>query len=140
MGFERTMRRLVGLAAVMALAGCATAPRPVCPAGQAHLRTVQLYVRRQSAGRPAPTEAAFRKFLAEEVSPRFPDGLTVMRGGRAWRASQDPLMRDAGRIVLIVVPDGAEADQRLETLRTAYRTRFRQEPVVVVAAPACVAF
>jgi hypothetical protein len=137
------MRRLAGLVAVAGLAGaclagCATAPRPLCPAGQTPLRTAQLYLGRQIAGESTPSDAAVTKFLAEEVSPRFPDGLTVIRGGETWRGADDRLVRQSAKVVLIVLPRSEDAEQRIQLVRTAYKTRFRQDAIVRITRPACV--
>lgn len=74
------------------------------------------------------------------MTPRFPDGLTVLRGGRAWSGREDGLVRDSARIVQVVLPDGAAADANVEALRAAYRSRFRQEPVLRVAPASCMGF
>jgi hypothetical protein len=137
------MRRLAGLVAVAGLAGaylagCATGPRPLCPIGQTPLRTAQLYLGRQIAGEPTPSDAAVTKFLAEEVSPRFPDGLTVIRGGETWRGADDKLVRQSAKVVLIVLPRSEDAEQRIQLVRTAYKTRFRQDAIVRITRPACV--
>lgn len=126
---------------LLALAGCATRPQTfACPAGETSLRTAQLYLGRRVPGRPMVSDAAVAKFLDEEVSPRFPDGLTVIRGGETWRGADDRLVRESAKVVLIVLPRGEEAAHRIRLVRAAYRTRFRQDPVVRIAPPACMGF
>jgi hypothetical protein len=49
-------------------------------------------------------------------------------------------MRDAAKVVHIVMPAKGDLNGKLEAVRKAYRARFRQESVVVITQPACVAF
>jgi hypothetical protein len=86
------------------------------------------------------SELALRKFVDEELTPRFPDGLTVVDGGAQWRAPEDRMLRDAVKVVLIVLPSSGRALHKLEAARTAYHVRFHQEPAVLIKPPACVSF
>ncbi len=106
MNWRRGGGWLAGAAAAVTLAGCAELPRNGCPkAGQR--ATAELVFGRSSddPAHPSVTEADFTRFLDEEVSPRFPDGLTVIdaqgaleRAGRQRRprAVQDGDDRAAG--------------------------------------------
>lgn len=131
----------VGVALAMALAGCSTLqPAPSCPAGQVQQRTAQLFFGRNIAGKANVSETDFRKFLDEEITPRFPDGLTVMDGGGQWRGSENQLIREAAKVVLIVLPPKGDAPARLDAVRNAYKKRFAQESVLLVTQAACVSF
>ncbi|WP_334161355.1 DUF3574 domain-containing protein [Phenylobacterium sp.] len=130
----------------LALSGCATieraqAPRePACPAGQEHLRTAQLFFGRSAGQTPNVSEAAFSQFVDQEITPRFPDGLTVMDGGGQWRGSENQLIREAAKVVLIVLPRKGDALQKINAVRDAYKTRFSQETVLLITQAACVSF
>lgn len=133
------MRRagtLVALAG-LALAGCATAPKLACPAGQAQMRTAQLFLEAKSPARL--NDAALRRFVEQEVTPRFPDGVTMVAGGARWKGAGDRMIRDAAKVVLIVLPARGDPQANVEAVRAAYRTRFKQDSVVVMPPPACVA-
>jgi Protein of unknown function (DUF3574) len=113
---------------------------PACPAGQEAHRTAQLFFGRNLGDKAGVSEADFRKFMDEEVTPKFPDGLTVMDGGGQWRGDENRLIREASKVVLIVLPKGRDASARIETVRTAYKTRFHQESVLLITQAACVSF
>jgi hypothetical protein len=133
------MRAIGGAILALALTGCATVKPPVCPAGQEHLRTAQLFFGRNVGPKPAVSETDFHKFMDEEVTPRFPDGLTVMDGGLQWRGAENQLIREASKVVLIVLPPRGAGD-RIEAVRNAYKKRYHQESVLLVTQAACVSF
>lgn len=129
---------LVGLSgiAILGLAGCASAPKVAgCPAGQAQLQTAQFFLGAKAA---TPNDRDISRFVDQEVTPRFPDGVTVVDGGGQWKGSENRMIREASKVVLIVLPTTADGPTRVEAVRTAYRTRFKQEPVVVLPPAACV--
>jgi len=134
-----------GAAAAVVLAllvgGCANLlPAPRCPAGQQRLRTAQLFFGRDVAGRPQVSEAQFRRFLDEVLTPRFPDGLTILDGGGQWKGAENRLIRESSKVVLIVLPHTPDANARLDAVRAAYRQRFGQDSVLLVTQAACVSF
>lgn len=138
------MRALGAFAVALTLSGCAggvrTVAAPACPAGQEQLRTAQLFFGRNVGSQPGVSQAAFQKFVDEELTPRFPDGLTVMDGGGQWRGSENQLIREAAKVVLIVLPKRGDSSQRIESVRAAYKTRFKQDSVLLVTQAACVSF
>ena len=138
------MRPLLAMAGCgVLLAGCVSfrpPPAPACPVGQDYVRTAQLFFGRNIGDQPKITEADFRRFMDEEVTPRFPDGLTVLDGGGQWRGASDKLIREASKVVLVVLPKGRGADSRIEAVRSAYKTRFHQDSVMLVTQSSCVSF
>ena len=135
------MKRVVTLSAaisVLALGGCASLMGPSCPAGQEPMRTAQLFFGQNIGGKPGVSNADFRKFLDEELTPRFPNGLTVMDGGGQWKGEENRLIREAAKVVVLVLPNGPEANRKLEGVRKAYKARFHQESVLLVTQTACV--
>ena len=131
------MTRAGALIVVLALAGCASQPKLACPVGQSELRTAQIFLGAQAPTRVSDTE--FRKFVDAEVTPRFPGGVTVVDGGGQWKGADNRMMREAAKVVLIVLPAKGDPHTRVEAVRSAYRVRFKQDSVVVLPPPACVA-
>ncbi len=130
------MKAAGALILVLGVAGCMSAPKPqACPAGEAPLQTAQLFL---GATAPAtPDERALRRFVDQEVTPRFPDGVTVVDGGGQWKGSENRMIREASKVVLVVLPASGGGTAKVEAVRTAYRSRFKQEPLVVLPPPAC---
>jgi hypothetical protein len=92
-------------------------------------------------GRAGIGEARWNRFLAEEVTPRFPDGLTVLDARGQWRApGSRETSKERSKVVVIAMPPAADNDARLQAIIEAYKTRFRQRSVGLIVQPACVAF
>lgn len=129
------MTRAGALILMLGVAGCMSAPKPqACPVGEAPLHTAQLFM---GAKTPAtPNERDLRRFVDQEVTPRFPDGVTVVDGGGQWKGAENRMIREAAKVVLVVLP-ASGGGAKVEAMRTAYRTRFKHEPVVVLPPPAC---
>jgi hypothetical protein len=135
------MKWLGAVVLALTVTGCASLePAPTCPAGQEHLRTAQLFFGRNIGAKPGVSDADFSKFVDEEVTPRFPDGLTILDGGGQWRGADNQLIREASKVLMIVLPKRGDAAQRIDAVRSAYKTRFSQEAVLLITQASCVSF
>jgi hypothetical protein len=123
--------------AAAALTGCATMESR-CVAGQA-ASTAQLFFGRNVGGEAGVSDGDFRRFVDEELTPRFPDGLTVLDADGQWRGSSGVLVREPSKVVLIVLT-APDALSRLEAVRAVYKARFKQDSVMLLNQRACVSF
>src|SRR4051812_19016376 len=99
---------LVAASMLVGLSGCIstyTVRGPACPAGQEARHNAQLFFGRNIGDNPGVSDADFARFMDQEVTPRFPDGLTVLDGGGQWRGQENKLIREASKVVLIVLPN-----------------------------------
>jgi len=112
-----------------------------CDAPQRPMQQIELMFGRNIAGHLRVGEAAWSRFLAREITPRFSDGLTVLDAAGQWR---DPvggrLVREPGKMVIIVTADDAPVGDRIAAIVTAYKQRFRQRSVGVISRPVCAVF
>jgi hypothetical protein len=89
----------------------------------------------------AVTEDEWTHFVDREITPRFPGGLTVLSAAGQWLdQSSNKIIREPSKVVLIVLPGKAEDLARVNEIAQAYKTRFKQQYVVVILRPACVSF
>ncbi len=96
---------------------------------------------RDIAGRAPVTDAQRATFLADVVTPRFPDGFTVWDTRGQWRdRATGRILQEAGFVVRIVADDTADTHARLAAIRHAYVERFRQQSVGITVVPACASF
>jgi len=92
-------------------------------------------------GRTHVSEANWARFLAAEVTPRFPDGFTVIDADGQWRApGSQKISYERSKLLMIAMPPAADNDDRLQKIIDAYKTRFKQRSVGLILRPACVSF
>lgn len=136
------MIRLGFLAAIgVVLTGCASLQPATCAPGQQAMLTAELLFGRKIGDRIGVGEAAFRRFVDEEVTPRFPDGLTVLDASGQYRdTARAVLVREPSKLVLIALKDEPDGRARLAAIAERYKTRFNQQSVGTILRPACVSF
>ena len=137
--------RIVAILAVLALQAAAMAPAlradvPPCPAGTDRLAEYRLFFGRSQGTVEVVTDAAWRAFLAEEITPRFPDGLTVMDAAGQWRDASGTLVRERSKVLLVLAESGPSGMQRTDEIMQAYKRTFDQEAVLRVVTTACASF
>ena len=86
------------------------------------------------------SEEDWRKFLDEDVTPRFPDGLSVMDVQGQWRASNGALIREPSKVLYLILDGGPDDPAKIAHIRDAYKARFKQEAVLLITKAACVSF
>jgi hypothetical protein len=101
---------------------------------------VELYLGRGLGGDAVVSEEAFQDFLAEEVTPRFPDGLSVVDVAGQFRDSEGTIVREPTKLLILLVPDAAGVARKVATIIEAYKERFDQQSVLHAEQPVCVAF
>lgn len=119
----------------------ANSPATACNAPQRPMQQIELMFGSGAAGHLRVGEAAWSRFLAREITPRFPDGLTVLEAAGQWR---DPggraVVRERSKMVIIVTADNAAAHDRIAMIVAAYKQQFRQRSVGVISHSVCAAF
>jgi hypothetical protein len=86
------------------------------------------------------TDAEWREFLDAVVTPRFPDGLTVLSGYGQWHTDEGDLDRESLRVIVIWYERSKQGEEKIEAIRQAYRKRFDQDSVMRVDGVSCVSF
>ncbi len=77
------------------------------------------------------SDAEFRGFVDEVVTPRFPEGLTVQQGYGQWRDAHGVVEEETSYELTLLYPvaDAGVSDREIEEIRDAYVQRFGQEAV-----------
>ena len=88
-------------------------------------------------GRSIPTggivsELDWQKFVDEVVTPRFPDGLTVLDADGQWRGKDGSIAREESKVIVLLYPRKQRKmmNTRIEEIRFEYKKRFAQEAVM----------
>ena len=123
-----------------AAAPAAGADGASCPPGTEPFTEYRLFFGRSQGDREVVGEEAWRAFLAEEVTPRFPDGLTVLDAAGQWHEGSGMIVRERTKLLLVLAPPGADAMQRTDEIADAYKRAFGQSSVLRVVTEACVTF
>lgn len=89
-------------------------------------------------------QARWETFVEKEVTPRFPDGLTVFDGYGQWRDAADganaPVQRERTRVLVVLHADTPEAARKVEEIRTAWKAATGDKSVLKVSSRAEVSF
>ena len=86
------------------------------------------------------TERQFDRFVDAEVTPRFPDGLTVLSGDGQFRLADGEIVEERSK-VLILLHAGEDVDSKeIEEIRAAYIYLFDQQSVLRADERSCVSF
>lgn len=138
----RRLAPLIALLAFMASAASAFAqPMMECGVGRKPMALAELFFGRNIKGRLGVTEMQWTRFVAAELTPRFPSGLTVVDAKGQWRdPDRKVVVQEPSKVVTIVLPGDAEDDARLHEIIDAYKARFQQQSVGLVVRPVCAAF
>ncbi|MFF3952566.1 DUF3574 domain-containing protein [Streptomyces sp. NPDC001890] len=99
--------------------------------GSAYIETRLLFGTERPDGGPAVTDRQFLAFIDDEVTPRFPDGLTIQDGRGQWRDSNGVIERERSYELTLLYPasEARVRDARIERIRDAYEKAYAQDSV-----------
>jgi hypothetical protein len=137
---------LIGLASATGLSA-AVSGQPAAPTASAmgafsgvhsdpFMRT-ELYFGSERPNKPEVSDAEFKQFLDEEITPRFPDGLTVLKGFGQFREGDGTIIQESSFVLILLYPRETLRDSsaKVEQIRALYLERFGQESVLRVDDP-----
>jgi hypothetical protein len=87
------------------------------------------------------SEAEFKAFVDAKVTPRFPDGLTLLTGAGQFRDASGTIVVEGSKLLILLVPlRDAQADAKIEAIRSDYKVAFEQQSVLRADDVSCVSF
>ena len=140
---------------VLALAACANKPAqqvataPTLQGDASHPSTTKgwvdtkLYFGLGPSDHPEQgvSETDWRAFLDKEVTPRFPDGLSVVDVYGQWQGKNETVPeRLRSKMLIIDYLDTAENRAKIDAIRTAWKQKTGDQSVMRVTEPADVSF
>lgn len=111
-----------------------------CPAGTGQFTEYRLYFGRSRADAEVVNDEAWDAFLANEITPRFPAGLTVLDAAGQWRDSAGTIVRERSKLVVILTGVDDAGLPRTDQVVQAYKETFAQEAVLRTVATVCASF
>lgn len=116
----------------LAISGCAVASGPASAPAVAASEIVsdRLYLGRSRADGAEVSEEEWARFVAEVVTPRFPEGLTLWRAEGQWRGETGEIVTEGVFVVELIHPRSEATDRAVDEVAAEYKRRFRQEAVM----------
>lgn len=130
----------VGIAIGSVTVDVATAQQVVvqgCGSAAPQLRTTLYFG--GSRPRGSVSELEWQLFLRDEVTPRFPNGMTVWDAEGQWRGPAGEIGHERTKVLLLVHPDTDAARQAIRAVIDRYRKAFEQQSVLWETARVCAA-
>jgi hypothetical protein len=102
---------------------------------------VQLLFGRGNGDRGGITQADWSGFVANELTPRFPDGFTVIDSTGQWlNPQQGAIIKEDSKVVEIVLPSDTYDAAKIDAVIDAYKHQFKVLSVGLIVQTACVRF
>jgi hypothetical protein len=128
------------LSLLFILSGCAQLDRfDQRAAGEQVIRS-ELYFGRDLPTGGEVSDEQFQQFLAEIVTPRFPDGLSVMEASGQWQGRDGRIVRERSKMLLIYHPADGPSQRKVHEIADEYARRYGQDSVMRVTTKAWVRF
>lgn len=121
----------------MAVAGGSAEPQK--QAGGKWVRTELIFGLKRADGSTVSAKE-WAAFMADTVTPKFPEGLTVLEGYGQYRTASGQLVVEPSNTVMILHPPDAAVDASIEAIRAEYCRQFGQESVLKINSPADVSY
>lgn len=136
----RIVKHWIVVPTLALLSGCASLP-PACVPPARTMASAEMIFGRNIGDRHGVSDASFSRFVAREISPRFPDGLTVIDADGQWRDNaRRVLVHERSKVVLISFADDAGKRASLTAISDAYKHTFHQQAVLTSVRSACVSY
>lgn len=86
------------------------------------------------------SEGDWERFLNDDVTPLFPDGLSVLDSAGQWRNAQGCIDREHSKVLVLLHHPDKASQAKIDRLRDLWCRRHHQESVMKVTSFASVAF
>ena len=83
------------------------------------------------------TDEEFFAFLDAVITPRFPDGLTLLKGDGQFRGEDGVIVKEDSFVLILLYPleDVRVSNRRIDVIRERYKDEFQQQSVLRVDDP-----
>jgi hypothetical protein len=105
--------------------------------GSVDFARTELFFGTAKADGTVVTDEDFNAFIDEIVTPRFPDGLTLLRADGQFRGENGVIVKEASFVLILLYPvEGfRESSRKINVIRERYKDAFLQESVLRVDDP-----
>ncbi len=107
-------------------------------AGDPFVRTELFFGLSRPGGRISQRQ--FDRFVDDKVTPRFPDGLTLLSGRGQFRLADGDIVEEGSKVLVLLHEGGASRSAAIDAIRADYVDQFDQQSVLRTDATSCVGF
>ena len=116
-----------------------------CPVGMESFHEYRLFFGRSEHNAQGDTimtvdDEAWEQFLKHEITPRFPDGLTVLDARGQFKTPSGTILKEHTKVVIILVPPGGDSMNRIDEIVHTYGQKFQQRFFLRTIENVCVLF
>jgi hypothetical protein len=137
--FTRLSFLAVAYTTTVLSSGCASTGALDCRSNEQAAVVDSLYFGTAMPG-GSVSQQDWQSFLAEVITPRFPEGLTAWAAAGQWRNAAGELQKEESYVLHVVHGDEAKYDAAVHDIVQVYKSRFHQEAVLRVRTPTCISF
>ncbi len=111
------------------------------PAAREVWTRTELYFGSDEHNGSAVSESDFVQFVDSEVTPKFPDGLTVLTGYGQFLDAEGIVEKERSMVLILFYPlTEFDANEKIARIRDRYKEKFNQESVLRVDSLSYVSF
>lgn len=92
----------------------------------------ELYFGRSQAGGGIVTEEQWQEFLDTQITPRFPEGLTVIDAYGQFLDSSGNIIAEPTKVLILIYPNTQDKEKAIQEIINLYKAQFQQESVLRV--------
>lgn len=126
------------LLSVFAVNTTATVPQQTASKRHYRAAIAEKFIRTELYfGRNKPTggtvsDTDWQAFVDDFVTPRFPDGLTILDADGQWKGKDGSIAREQSMVIVLLYPRKVRKtmNAKIEEIRSEYKKRFAQEAVM----------
>lgn len=92
----------------------------------------ELYFGRDKNDGTQVSDEEWSRFLDEIVTPKFPDGLTVLDGSGQYRLQNGTIIKEKSKVLILLYAPKTRVvnNRKIEQIRSEYKKMFKQESVM----------
>ena len=132
--------KALAITSLFVLAACTGMTPMACAPGTGPMTKYELFLGQNIGTMGRVSDEDWRRFLTEVVTPRYPDGFTVLNAAGQWRDPMGNVIQEDSRNLVVIVRDPATELAKITAIRDTYKTRFRQDAVLFVQSQICAGF
>jgi hypothetical protein len=92
----------------------------------------ELYFGRDKNDGTQVSDEEWAQFVDEVVTPKFPDGLTVLDGNGQYRLENGTIVKEKSKVMILLYTPKTKLvnSSKIDQIRNEYKKRFKQESVM----------